>query len=67
MPDPLEVRISLEGMPETLADMRRELARAVRQRADQEPPAVAAALRQVADDFEAGVAGDVPAEGSGHR
>jgi hypothetical protein len=57
-PDPLEVRLSLSGMPETIADLRREMARALRNAADDEPPAVAARLRQIADDFEAGVHGE---------
>jgi len=54
----LEVRLTLEGMPEALAGIRGELARLIRETADDEPPAVAARLRKIADDFEAGVSSE---------
>jgi hypothetical protein len=42
-------------MPETIAAVRREMADILRETADDEPPAVAARLRQIADLFEAGL------------
>ena len=50
------IRFDLDSLPRTVWDLRRELAECLRDRAEQEPPAVAAVLREVADGFEAGQA-----------
>jgi hypothetical protein len=55
---PLSVKLSVERMPEALASMRRELTNLIRETAMDEPPAVAARLREIADLFDAGLSED---------
>ena len=50
------IRFDLDSVPRTIWDLRRELAECLRDRAEREPAAVAKALREVADAFEAGQA-----------
>ena len=50
------IRFDLDSVPRTIWDLRRELAECLRDRAEQEPAAVATVLREVADAFEAGQA-----------
>ncbi len=50
------IRFDLDSVPRTIWDLRRELAECLRDRAKREPAAVAKALREVADVFEAGQA-----------
>lgn len=45
-------------MPEALASIRSELTNLIREAAMDEPPAVAARLREIADLFEAGLSED---------
>ncbi len=58
-PDPSDgpiIRFDLDSVPRTIWDLRRELAECLRDRAERESEAVATALREVADVFEAGQA-----------
>lgn len=48
------VSIDLSGIPEVVADLRKEFAQIVRDVADDEAPAVARRLREIADAFAGG-------------
>lgn len=52
---PLTATLSVEGLPHLQARLRRELAEILREAAADEPPAVAARLREIAGLFEAGL------------
>ena len=57
------IRFDLDSLPRTIWDLRSELARCLRDRADHEPVSVASVLREVADAFEAGRADDLLTDG----
>ena len=50
--NPITATIKIEGMPEMVTFLRKEMADIVRNYADKETPVVALRLRQVADVFE---------------
>jgi hypothetical protein len=59
MPDSdhqLAVTLAVTGMPEYMAVMRDELVRLLLEAAADEPPEVAARLREVAEQFQTGLA-----------
>jgi hypothetical protein len=51
----LQATLSVTGMPELLAHLRTDLAKLLREVADDEPPEVARRLREIADLFETGL------------
>jgi hypothetical protein len=51
----LSVKLAVTGMPELMARLRSDLARILRDLADDEPPEVARRLREIADLFETGL------------